>query len=146
MMVKKAKAQFLTCTAMVALVGVASESQAIAQNDVPDANGGGESSASSATPASNVIIVTARKREESLVEVPLSMSVVSGDQLDAFAIRDVQAAARLVPNLHLDEVAAGPRVAIRGLGNAQTGGVVDSSVGLAHLIHERGNSGLTGMA
>jgi len=111
-------------------VGVAFESQATAQNDVADANNGGENSASSTPPASNLIVVTARKREESLVDVPLSISVVSGDQLDAFAIRDVQSAARLVPNVYLDEVTAGPRVSIRGLGNAQTGGVVDSSVGL----------------
>lgn len=76
------------------------------------------------------VIVTARKREESLTEVPISITAVSGKKLQDYAIRSVQDAAQLVPNLYVDEVAAGPRISIRGLGNAQTGGVLDSSVGL----------------
>lgn len=77
------------------------------------------------------IVVTARKRGESLIDVPIAVSAVSGTTLDNYAIRDVQSAGRRIPNLYVDKSTAGPRIAIRGLGNPQTGGVVDSSVGLA---------------
>ncbi|MDO9440682.1 MAG: TonB-dependent receptor plug domain-containing protein, partial [Beijerinckiaceae bacterium] len=83
-----------------------------------------------AAASSDEIVVTARKRSESIVNVPISIEAVSGKELEAFAIRDVESAAKLVPNLYVDKVAAGPRVSIRGLGNSQTGGQVDSSVGL----------------
>ncbi|MEL7028261.1 MAG: TonB-dependent receptor plug domain-containing protein, partial [Pseudomonadota bacterium] len=78
----------------------------------------------------DVILVTARKRTESIVDVPISISARAGDDLDNLAIRDIGGAAGLIPNLYIDEVPAGPRVSIRGLATSQTGGVVDSSVGL----------------
>lgn len=76
------------------------------------------------------IVVTARKRTESLTDVPISLSALSGRTLERMAVRDITSASKMIPNIYVDQVAAGPRVSIRGLGNSQTGGVVDSSVGL----------------
>lgn len=45
------------------------------------------------------IIVTAQKREERLVDVPVSVAVVSGDVLEDFKITALDDMDRLVPSL-----------------------------------------------
>ncbi|OAN65954.1 TonB-dependent receptor [Sphingomonas sp. TDK1] len=52
------------------------------------------------------IIVTARRREESLIDVPISLSVVSGDTLLAKGAPDITALQDITPNLTL-QVARG---------------------------------------
>jgi iron complex outermembrane receptor protein len=47
------------------------------------------------------IVVTARRREESLIDVPISMSVVSGDSLVASGAADITALQDKTPNLTL---------------------------------------------
>ncbi len=68
---------------------------------------------------SSDIIVTARRREESLVDVPISLSVVSGATLEAQGAPDITALQRQTPNLTL-EVARGSNSTlisfIRGVG------------------------------
>lgn len=50
---------------------------------------------------SGAIVVTARRREESLIDVPISMSVVSGDALLASGAADITALQDKTPNLTL---------------------------------------------
>jgi iron complex outermembrane receptor protein len=50
---------------------------------------------------SGAIVVTARRREESLIDVPISMSVVSGDSLVASGAADITALQDKTPNLTL---------------------------------------------
>src|SRR5687768_4368134 len=45
------------------------------------------------------VVVTARKREESLQEVPVAVTSIAGDQLQAQGVRNTQDLGRLVPNL-----------------------------------------------
>ncbi len=63
----------------------------------------GDAAAVQAAPASDTgdIIVTARRREESLRNVPISVSAISGAQLAAAGIQDITAIAQTVPNLSL---------------------------------------------
>ncbi|SDD91354.1 TonB-dependent receptor [Kordiimonas lacus] len=65
------------------------------------------------------IVVTARRREESLRDVPVAVSVQSGDQLDLKGAADITALQRLTPNLTL-QVARGTNSTltsfIRGIG------------------------------
>ncbi|WP_194744768.1 TonB-dependent receptor [Thermaurantiacus tibetensis] len=65
------------------------------------------------------IVVTARRREESLVDVPISLSVVAGATLEAQGAPDITALQRQTPNLTL-EVARGSNSTligfIRGVG------------------------------
>ncbi len=74
--------------------------------------------ADSAAEGDNVILVTARRREESAQDVPVALSVVSGEMLDktgAFTINQIQ---QLVPSLQV--VSLNPRnsnINIRGLGS-----------------------------
>src|SRR5688572_14041734 len=52
-----------------------------------------------ATAALEEIIVTAQKRTERLVEVPISISVLTGESLDRSSITSVQEALRAVPGV-----------------------------------------------
>ena len=81
----------------VALGAVAIASGAVAQRSDPRA---------ATTPqvvagTEGDIVVTARRREESLRDVPIAISAISGAQLAASGIKDIVAIAQSVPNLTL---------------------------------------------
>lgn len=75
-------------------------------------------------------IVTTQKREQTLQEVPLSISVVQGDIIDRLGVyrfEDIQA---LIPNLHIDEGLASPVIHMRGLGSGAANFAFEQSVGM----------------
>ncbi|MEJ2172617.1 MAG: TonB-dependent receptor [Woeseiaceae bacterium] len=61
------------------------------------------------------IIVTAQKREQSLQDVPISVSVVSGEKLTEAGIFTLDDLALYVPNFSKGESAIGPIIQIRGI-------------------------------
>ncbi|HEX3423049.1 MAG TPA: TonB-dependent receptor [Sphingomicrobium sp.] len=70
---------------------------------------------------SEEIVVTAQKRQEAVLDIPQSVSVVGGDTLDRQQANDIQQFANLVPGLSLTETNPGnTRIVIRGI---NTGGV-----------------------
>ena len=74
------------------------------------------------------IVVTANKREERLQDVPVSISVVSGEQLTKQNINEVTDLTRSVPSLN----SAGPfgALSIRGVGSISFARSADGSVGV----------------
>ena len=80
-----------------------------------------------------VITVTARRREETLQEVPLSISVFSGDGLERVGAVDIVEIAKQSPNVTL-EVSRGTNTTltafIRGLGQQDPVAGFESGVGL----------------
>ncbi len=63
------------------------------------------------------IIVTARKREETLLDVPVAATAIGGDTLQARGINSVREAAVLSPGLNINSDGTGRAfVAIRGVG------------------------------
>ena len=74
------------------------------------------------------IIVTANKREERLQDVPVSVSVVSGDQVSKQNIVEVTDLTRSVPSLN----SAGPfgALSIRGVGSISFARSAEGSVGV----------------
>ena len=48
------------------------------------------------------IIVTARKREENLLEIPVAITAISGETVENFGLNDLQDVARIVPGLTFD--------------------------------------------
>jgi len=63
------------------------------------------------------IVVTARKREETLQDVPIAVSAIEGDTLAARGFNSVREAAVLSPGLNINSDGAGRAfVAIRGVG------------------------------
>ena len=63
------------------------------------------------------IIVTARKREESLLDISESVTAISGSDIDDLNIKGLDKVGLLIPNLNLAMRADGyPNVSIRGIG------------------------------
>jgi iron complex outermembrane recepter protein len=79
------------------------------------------------------IVVTARRRDESLLDVPLAVSAISGVELEQQGFQDIVAIAQVVPNLTL-EVTRGTNTTltafIRGVGQQDPVAGFESGVGL----------------
>ena len=77
-----------------------------------------EDGGTSASGALEVVIVTARKREESLLEIPESVAAISGADIDRQNLKGLDQIGFQVPNLNLSMRLDGfPNVSIRGLGS-----------------------------
>ena len=78
------------------------------------------------------IIVSARKREENVQDVPLSVTALGADQIDALKIRDLSDLSVGIPNVALDDVGTQRGTAnfsIRGLGINSTIPSIEPTVG-----------------
>ena len=73
------------------------------------------------SPALDEVVVTAQRREESLRDVPISLTSISGQAIEAQNIREAQDYLMLTPNVSFSEEAQGGArnvaVAIRGVNN-----------------------------
>jgi iron complex outermembrane recepter protein len=79
------------------------------------------------------VVVTARKREESAQDVPLSVSAYGSDQLEAMKVRDLTSLSVGMPNVALDDVGTTKGTAnfsIRGLGINSSIPSIDPTVGI----------------
>ena len=74
------------------------------------------------------IIVTARKKTETLKEVPIAVNVTTGDEIQELALRDLQAVITTVPAVNLSKGGAGAFINIRGVGSGENSGF-EQSVG-----------------
>ena len=111
------KTQLLASATLLTL-GIATPAAAQTQPPSPPAN------ESVSDENSEAIIVTAQKREEVLLEVPQSVTVVGGDTLDRQQATNFQDYLALVPGLSLEGSTPGvTRVTLRGV---NTGGVAST--------------------
>lgn len=79
-------------------------------------------------PASNDIVVTAQRRAQRLIDVPISITAISGEELESARINNAQDLSFAVPSMSVNEIGGGRQIiSIRGLGS------------------ERGTSSLTGV-
>jgi iron complex outermembrane recepter protein len=79
------------------------------------------------------IQVTARKREESAQDVPLSISAFGSEQIDALKVRDLTNLSVGMPNVALDDIGTSKGTAnfsIRGLGVNSSIPSIDPTVGI----------------
>ncbi len=76
------------------------------------------------------IVVTAQKTEQTLQEVPVAVSVVSGDTLRDAGIFGAEGLENLVPNLELDTDAQSPTIGIRGFSTDSYNVGLEPSVGI----------------
>lgn len=74
------------------------------------------------------IIVTAQKREESLQDVPISISVISADVLKDAGIDTISDLQAYVPNLQMTETGISTQMYVRGIGTGNNQGF-EQSVG-----------------
>lgn len=80
----------------------------------------------------NMIIVTATKRETTLQETPVAVSVVSADALQREQIRDLRDLQTIVPSLRVTQLqsSANTNFIIRGFGNGANNAGIEPSVGV----------------
>ena len=80
----------------------------------------------------DVIIVTATKREATLQEVPVAVSVTSGETIERAQIRDLADLSSVVPSLRVNTLqsSANTNFSIRGFGNGANNAGIEPSVGL----------------
>lgn len=78
------------------------------------------------------IVVTAQKREQNLMDVPVAVSVVTGEQLVRDGIKDMGDLQQYVPNLIVSgsQTATTSTFSIRGISSTSNNFGVESSVGL----------------
>ncbi|MDP4604867.1 MAG: TonB-dependent receptor, partial [Erythrobacter sp.] len=84
------------------------------------------------TPRIPVIVVTATKREQTLQETPVAVSVVSAEEIEAAEIQDLLDLQTLVPSLAVrqGQTSGNTTFFIRGFGNGQNAIGLEPSVGV----------------
>jgi len=106
--------------ALLAASALASPGMAFAQDAAPapestDDQGGLEE-----------IIVTAQKRAEGLSDVPISISAISGKQVENYGQTNLEQISSSVPNLKITQTAIANRIAIRGIASGDNKGFEQS--------------------
>ena len=111
----------------IAAIAMLGSGHAIAQS------AGGDAEAEQ-TGAMDEIVVTARFRQELLQETPLAITAVTGEELDARSIANVQDLGRAVPNAFIAQgtaaTGATPAVALRGVFQADFNFAFEPGVGI----------------
>ena len=112
--------------AMLSTISIASlsvGSAAFAQDNTPQASDEVDE---------DVIIVTATKREQTLEEVPVAVSVTSAAAIERAQVRDLRDLQTLVPSLRVSQLqsSASTDFIIRGFGNGSNNPGIEGSVGV----------------
>jgi outer membrane receptor protein involved in Fe transport len=112
--------------AMLSTISIASlsvGSAAFAQDNIPQASDEVDE---------DVIIVTATKREQTLEEVPVAVSVTSAAAIERAQVRDLKDLQTLVPSLRVSQLqsSANTNFIIRGFGNGANNPGIEGSVGV----------------
>jgi iron complex outermembrane receptor protein len=84
---------------------------------------GEEPSAASAAQEHDVIVVTAQRRPEQLEDVPISITVLSGERLEDLDAADMASLGKVVPGLVMTRTGAFTQPFLRGIGKRSTLGV-----------------------
>ncbi len=74
------------------------------------------------------IVVTAQKREQSLTDVPISVTVIGGQQIEDAGLETVIDLPQLVPGLRIDLAGAFAQPTVRGVGSAIAAAGFNSNV------------------
>ena len=81
-----------------------------------------------AQPMLEEVLVTATKREVGLQDVPIALTVMSGDKISEQGIDSLEDLAVFMPNVHIAEAGGGDQLFIRGIGSGVNYGF-EQSVG-----------------
>ncbi len=116
----------LTATAMIGIAMPTVDARAQSAADDSDAAGQRERPGVEDTSDANVIIVTAQKIEQRAVDVPITISAVTGDRIEELGVSDLDELSNYIPGLNIQEQSANnPGVVIRGItsdsGSSQQG-------------------------
>ena len=76
------------------------------------------------------IVVTAQKREQSLQDVPISLSVVDGERLSDFSIGSFEELDVYMANMYIKETPGNNAIYMRGIGSSPGNLAFEQSVSL----------------
>jgi iron complex outermembrane receptor protein len=82
-----------------------------------------------AQPMLEEVLVTAQKRTESLQDVPISVSAMSGERINENGITNLEELTLYIPNVNINQGQAQPNLYIRGVGSGTNSGF-EQSVGM----------------
>lgn len=82
---------------------------------------------SARAPRLKEVMVTAQKFTQRAIDVPMSLAVISGPELQEDLVRSIDDLAAVVPGLSIVDTGTGLRVAIRGISNDQGNGALVGS-------------------
>ncbi len=109
----------IICSGLVAVTASAQQSQ--------------DPSSAADDPAIEQIIVTATRREESVIDVPLAVSAYDAERIELSRVTDIRELMRIAPSFHLSGGQAesvGVTARIRGVGTNSDNPGLESSVGM----------------
>ena len=108
-------------------------SVACALGSVPVAAQEASKAAASSDAPLEEVIVTARQREESLLEAPVAVTAIGAEQLATFGARDARDLARTVPSLAIDRSSSGGGgvIVLRGIGSSPANAGFDQAVAVS---------------
>ncbi len=86
--------------------------------------------ASRADPSLDEIIVTAQKREQNIQDVPISMTVLGGQQIAKFHDSDLHSLQNSIPNLYIERLNFADTIYLRGFGTGPANFAFDSTVSM----------------
>lgn len=117
----------LLCSAAAAALVIPAMAQAQGTNQNEGGFQGDEDFATG-----NSIIVTATKREQTLQEIPVAVSVTTAETIDREQIRDLRDLQSVVPSLRVTQLqsAVSTNFIIRGFGNGANNAGIEPSVGV----------------
>lgn len=107
----------MLCTCALGIVAaVPADAQTSSETAGPSADAAGDGQ--TAPPAYDDIVVTAQRREQSLLSVPIAITAVTGDALAQAGVSDSSQLAAVVPNLQINSAygKTQPNFSLRGIG------------------------------
>src|SRR5690606_7498067 len=79
------------------------------------------------------IVVTARRREESIMKVPVVTNALDAEQIERFQTTDIRRVAEQIPGFVVGEPASaafGAQLSLRGVGTSVLNATIDQSISL----------------
>ncbi|MEP6869351.1 MAG: TonB-dependent receptor [Novosphingobium sp.] len=130
-LVSPIRASLLGGAAALAIL-VPATAQARAAQPQEEAQPAPASAADETVADGNEIVVTATKREQTLQDVPVAVSVTTAETIERAQIRDIRDLSTVVPSLRVNQLqsSANTNFYIRGFGNGANNAGIEPSVGL----------------
>lgn len=86
-------------------------------------------------PALEEILVTAQKREQNLLDVPISVNALAGEKIDDTGITGIERMADYIPSLNMTQTGIGTTISIRGISSGVNQGFEQSAAQFVDGVH-----------
>ncbi|WP_347330815.1 TonB-dependent receptor [Marinimicrobium locisalis] len=81
------------------------------------------------------IVVTSQKREQNLMDVPISVNAMAGEKIDENGITGIERMADYIPSLNMTQTGLGTTISIRGISSGVNQGFEQSAAQFVDGVH-----------